>query len=353
MAVKILTIQDIGPEKWDVFVRNHHHGSLYHTSAWHRAIKDSYGYKTRYLVLPDTGGNIRSALPVVSLRNLFLGRRNVSYPFSDYCDPLVNDREDLLALVKCLSESPEPFEIRANHLVWPMEEISAEDSFFNYSINLKENKDELYARLHPSCIQRKIRKSEKSGVKIREGDGLPDLKKFFRLHLLTRKRLGLPSQPFIFFRNLWENFGDSGEMKLLFAEHNRRTIGALLLIGYRKPEALLNESDILYYKYGASDARYFSLGFNPALFWQAILLAKSQGYSALDLGRASSTDEAGLAAFKEHLGAGKVPLTYYSTARAYSETGKSRSADLAGGILKITPCWVSGMAGRLFYRYLG
>ena len=53
MAVKILTIHDIGPEKWDVVrALSHPQGSLYHTSAWHRAIEESYGYKTRYLVLP-------------------------------------------------------------------------------------------------------------------------------------------------------------------------------------------------------------------------------------------------------------------------------------------------------------
>ena len=70
-----------------LFVRSHPMGSLYHTSAWHRAIEDSYGYKTRYYVVFDSEGAIRSGMPVVNLRNLFLGRRNVCYPFSDYCDP--------------------------------------------------------------------------------------------------------------------------------------------------------------------------------------------------------------------------------------------------------------------------
>jgi len=353
MAVKIFTMQELGREKWDTFVRNHPHGSLYHTSAWHRAIEDSYGYKTRYLVLPDPGGNIRSAMPVVNLRNLFLGRRNACYPFSDYCDPLVNNREDLLELVNCLAESAEPFEIRTHHSGWTIEGISADDSFFNYSIPLQEKPEVIYSRLHPSCIQRKIRKSRKSGVKIREGSGLPDLRQFYRLHLATRRRLGLPSQPFLFFRKLWENFGDSGEMKLLFAEYEGKKIGCLVLIGYRSTAASSDGGDVLYYKYGASDARYFDLGFNPALFWRAILLAKDQGYSCLDLGRASGSDEVSLGIFKEHLGAEKKPLRYYSTASAYSGTGKSGGAALAGKVLRLTPRWVAGLAGRMFYRYLG
>jgi lipid II:glycine glycyltransferase (peptidoglycan interpeptide bridge formation enzyme) len=353
MAVKILTIHDIGPEKWDAFVKSHPHGSLYHTSAWHGAIEDSYGYKTRYYVIHDSEGAIRSALPAVNLRNLFLGPRNACYPFSDYCDPLAANNEDLLDLVNCLAESPEPFEIRTNHLVWPIEDVTADDSFFNYSIPLLDEPEELYSRLHPSCIQRKIRKSEKSGVKIREGSGLQDLRKFYQLHLATRRRLGLPAQPFCFFRKLWENFGDSGKMKLLFAEYEGRQIGCLVLIGFRSAAASSGESDILYYKYGASDSRYFGLGFNPALFWRAILLARDQGYSCIDLGRASGTDEVSLGIFKEHLGAEKKPLLYYSTLKAYSETGKSGKAAMAGKVLRLAPCWVSRMAGRLFYRYLG
>jgi Acetyltransferase (GNAT) domain len=353
MAVKILTIQDIGPGKWDSFVSRHPHGSLYHTSAWHKVMEDSYGYKTRYYVIHDSEGLIHSALPVVNLWNLFLGRRNVCYPFSDYCDPLVENQEDLLALVNCLGQSAEPFEIRANHLPWPIDGMSPDDSFFNYSISLLEDPEVIYSRLHPSCIQRKIRKSEKSGVVIREGMGLPDLKEFFRLHLLTRKRLGLPAQPFFFFRNLWEKFGNSGELKLLFAEFEDRKIGALLLIGHRRPDDTSGEGDVLYYKYGASDVKYFNLGFNPALFWKAILQAKEHGYSSLDLGRASGTDEVSLGMFKEHLGAEKRPLKYYSTAKSYAESGKSGKTALAGKILRITPGWVSGMAGKLFYRYLG
>ena len=47
MAVKILTVHDVGPENWDAFVKSHPQGSLYQTSAWHRAIEDSYGCKTR------------------------------------------------------------------------------------------------------------------------------------------------------------------------------------------------------------------------------------------------------------------------------------------------------------------
>ncbi|MFH1966119.1 MAG: GNAT family N-acetyltransferase, partial [Acidobacteriota bacterium] len=287
------------------------------------------------------------------LWNLFLGRRSVCYPFSDYCDPLVKNREDLISLVSCLGESVGDFELRTYHPGSALEGTHADDSFSNYSISLQDEPAILYSCLHSSCIQRKIKKSEKSGVKIREGNGLSDLKPFYRLHLKTRQRLGLPSQPFLFFRKLWENFGDSGEMKLLFAEYEGSKIGCLVLIGYRSAAAPSGGGDVLYYKYGASDARYFRLGFSPALFWKAILLAKDQGYSCFDLGRVSDIDEISLGIFKRHLGAEKKPLLYFSTSKVYSESGKSRAVVLAGKCLRIAPSWVSGMAGRMFYRYLG
>ena len=352
MGIEQHTIDEIGPGRWDAFVRSHPHGSLYHLSAWHRVMKWSYGIETKYLVIFDESGEIRAGLPIVNLRNLFLGRRSVCYPFSDYCDPLVTKNEDLVKLVKFLTESAEPFEIRTHQLQFPVEGIGIDDSYSNYVIDLKNERGVLYSRLHSSCIRRKIRKAEASGILIREGRDPADLKDFYRLHLLTRRRLGLPTQPFLFFFLLWEEFGVYGDMKLLFAEHQGRRIGCLVLIGFKNAESF-SGGGTMYYKYGASDARYFNQGVNPALFWRAILLAREEGYSVLDLGRASDIEEAGLGTFKLHLGSEKARLVYYSTTETYSGRGRFRTTYLAKKVLRKAPGCVSGLVGRCFYRFLG
>ncbi len=172
MTVKILTIKDIGPDKWDAFVRSHPDGSLYHLSSWHRTIEESYGYQTLYYVVTGGNGEIRAAVPAVNLKNLFLGRRTVSYPFSDYCDPLVTSRDEFPEILESISASRGNAEFRTRNFRGPVEGLRADSSFSNYSINLEDDPETLYSRLHKSCVQRRIRKSEKEGVEIRKGTRL-------------------------------------------------------------------------------------------------------------------------------------------------------------------------------------
>ena len=265
----------------------------------------------------------------------------------------MTSRDEFPEILESISASRGDAEFRTRNFTGSVEGLRADSSFSNYSIALDDGPGVLYSRLHKSCVQRRIKKSEREGVEIREGHSIEDLRVFHKLNLETRRRQGMPSQPYRFFRNLLRNFEDSGELKMLFAEYRGRTVGSLLLIGYRAASGNSGGLDTLYYKYGASVSKYFYLGFNPALFWKAITLAGEQGYSRLDLGRASDTDEKSLGEFKLHLGAEKSPLHYYSTSKAYAAAGKSPMVLLAGKCIKASPPWLSGLTGRLFYRYLG
>jgi len=347
------TIDDIGPGRWDAFVRAHPHGSLYHLSAWHRVMRRSYGIETRYLVDRDEDGEILSGIPVARPRSLLVGRRNISYPFSDHCDPLVRDGAGLEEMIEYLSGQSDPFEIRACRLEDEIIGIPVDRSFSNYSIPLGLGLEALYSRLHSSSVRRRIERAGKAGVEVTECGSEDGLRRYYRLHLATRRRLGLPSQPLLFFQRLREEFGASGDFKILLAEYQGRDIGGQVLIRHRREAGGSPSGGTMFYKYGASDAAFFKLGFNPLLFWRAIKLAAELGCNSLDLGRASESGEPGLALFKSRLGAEGTPLRYYSTAEAYSGAGDSRAARMAGRLLRIAPPVASRIAGRMFYRYLG
>jgi hypothetical protein len=51
---------------------------------------DSYGFTPHYF-LDFEGGMIAVALPVMEIKNFGAGKRGVSLPFSDFCDPLVSE----------------------------------------------------------------------------------------------------------------------------------------------------------------------------------------------------------------------------------------------------------------------
>jgi lipid II:glycine glycyltransferase (peptidoglycan interpeptide bridge formation enzyme) len=91
----------------------------------------------------------------------------------------------------------------------------------------------------------------------------------------------------------------------------------------------------------------------PFLFWKAIQEAKERGLQEFDLGR-SDSDNAGLIAFKGHLGAKQSMLVYKrycapqrrSAAAGYGlKIAKRLVGYLPGGLLTT--------AGRLLYKHVG
>jgi len=70
----------------------------------------------------------------------------------------------------------------------------------------------------------------------------------------------------------------------------------------------LRYKDTMLFKYGASDARFHSLGTMPFLLWQAIEEAKNAGATQFDFGR-SEIENRGLISFKNHFGAKQSVLT--------------------------------------------
>jgi hypothetical protein len=107
------------------------------------------------------------------------------------------------------------------------------------------------------------------------------------------------------------------------------------------------------YKYGGSDARHHRLGGMPFLFWRAIQEAQAQGIEELDLGR-SDVDQPGLVAFKEHLGATRTTLTYYTCpARRKGTSHDGAISRAARRVVSHLPDAALDFTGRLLYKHLG
>jgi CelD/BcsL family acetyltransferase involved in cellulose biosynthesis len=107
----------------------------------------------------------------------------------------------------------------------------------------------------------------------------------------------------------------------------------------------------LTYKYGASDARFWGMRPNHALFWLAIQAACADGYEFFDFGRTDLEDE-GLRQFKSGWGGVEEPLEYTTLGKPAG--GPSRMAGATGAaraLLRHSPPWVCRAAGGLLYRY--
>jgi lipid II:glycine glycyltransferase (peptidoglycan interpeptide bridge formation enzyme) len=201
--------------------------------------------------------------------------------------------------------------------------------------------DELFRGFHKDCIQRKIRRAERERLVVEAGRSDALLRKFYHLMLLTRRRLGLPPHPFLWFRNLVETFGENLEISV--ASKDGQPVGSILTLRFK---------DTLVYKYGGSDVRYNRLGGMPFLFWRAIRQACSLGLRELDFGR-SDLDDAGLIAFKDRLGCTRTPLTYWRSP-ASSVLGHSRRILAAAKpLVACVPLPLLSTVGKLVTKHLG
>ena len=99
-----MPLQIIDPTQypnWDELLLSTPCGSFFHTSSWAKVLKEAYGYTPKYFTEFD-GGQISTLIPIMEVRSFFTGRRGVTLPFTDYCEPIIDGGiqfEDLLDFI--------------------------------------------------------------------------------------------------------------------------------------------------------------------------------------------------------------------------------------------------------------
>lgn len=287
------------------------------------------------------------------VRSWLTGRRLVSLPFSDHCEPLLETGEEKDSLATVIDRISQQRRWRYTELR-PLRSFPMTTSFrqttVSYSFHQLELDNDLqtiYQRFHKSSVQRKIRKAEREHLSSVEGSNETILNQFYGLLRLTRKRHCLPPPPRKWFLNLINGFGDA--LKLRLAYKDERPVAAMLTLRHK---------DTLVYKYGCSDSRFSNLGGMHLLFWRAIQEAKNSGLRFLDFGR-TDADQQGLITFKNRWGATQTTLTYLRFGPSARSTHaldlsfpgwKSRSAKY---VLSHLPPNSLSVAGQILYRHAG
>jgi len=345
------TVYNLDPTqdpRWAEFLRRHPQASVFHTPGWLEALHRTYGYQPIAYTTSRPGSDLNSGLVFCRIYSRLTGRRLVSLPFSDHCDPLVSKPEDLSSILHGLQriQADERFksiEIRpleSSAIEWG--NFAAAESFYLHKVDLHPSLDQLFRNLQKDSIQRKIRRAEREGLICEEGRSEALLSKFYRLMLVTRRRHELPPAPLDWFRNLVDCMGE--KLTIRVACKNERPIAAVLILSHK---------NTVVYKYGCSDAEFHNLGGMPFLLWKTIENAKKEGAEQLDLGR-SDMDNPGLVQFKERLGASRSTLTYVkfpaSRARSANASWKMHIAKLVVSYLP-DRCLIT--AGRLLYPHIG
>ena len=344
----VYTVNPLESPRWGEFVERHPQASVFHTPHWLDAVRRTYGYAPMvYTTCPPTA-SLTNGVVFCRVSSWLTGRRLVSLPFADHCEPLVEGAEDCNEISGFLPaviarENCQYIEIRplsSGLLAGPG--LDKSRSFSLHVLDLCPDLEDLFRGFHKDSTQRKIRRADREALDYEEGRSEGLLNNFYRLLLLTRRRHKLPPHPMDWFRNLIACLGD--RLTIRVASQRGRPVASILTLDYR---------DTLVYKYGCSDASCHNLGAMQFLFWRAIQEAKKRGVQKFDLGRTDS-DNAGLITFKERWGATRSILTYVRwSAPSRRSTRDSYRMRLAKEVFGRMPDGLLTAAGRLLYRHIG
>ena len=331
------------------FLERHPRASVFHTPEWLEALRRTYGYHPVVLTMAAPGMALRGGLVFCQVDSWLTGRRMVSLPFSDHCEPLVSSDEELRHLVLALdvdgdSRSLRYIEIRSTGLPAQSEAyLETAQTFCFHRLDLRPGQDDLFRGFHKDCVQRKIRRAEREGLSCEDGRSDTLLLKFYELLLLTRRRQRLPPQPLKWFRNLIACMRDKVSIRV--ASKDGHAVASVLTLRFK---------DTLTYKYGVSDRRFSNLGGTQLLLWRAIEEARRDGVTELDMGR-SDIGNQGLINFKDRWGAARLELSYLRLRGKRSYLGLGRTV-LFTHIAKQIGVWAPdsliATAGRVLYRHL-
>ncbi|HEX5412875.1 MAG TPA: GNAT family N-acetyltransferase [Terriglobia bacterium] len=345
MIYQINPIQD---RRWESLVERHPYSSVFHRPQWLEALRRTYGYKPVVYTTSAPSEALTNGVACCGVSSWLTGKRLVSLPFSDHCDPLLEEDGMAGVLLDELYREQRSgkfshVEFRPRHDFPGLESgREADENYCFHAIDLDRDEKAIYSGFHKDCVQRKIKRADKEELKYVEGRSVDVLRLFYNLFVQSRQRQRVPPQPFRWFQNLAECLGPAIQVRI--ALKGDQVAAAIVTLEHRKT---------MVYKYGCSDTRLNNLGGMPWLFWKIIREAKDRGLTELDLGR-SSWDNEGLVTFKDRLGGKRSSLSYWRYPRPAAHPGILGALKRpAGWVLEHTPQPVFIAAGRVLYRHFG
>jgi len=343
-------IDPLSDARWQRFVELHPRSSVFHSTPWLDALRRTYGYQPIAYTTSRVDEPLGNAIVFCRIKSPLTGCRLVSLPFSDHCEPLVCNTNELEMFSQILHEESARVryvEVRpiANlRIRSPLQCRSTDYSF--HELDLEPSLAKLFSNFHKSSIQRKIQRAHREGLTYRDGNSEALLDEFYRLLTITRKRHKIPPPPRRWFLTLMKLFGNLLKIRVAFCGH--KAIASMITLRHR---------NTMVYKYGGSDVTCNQLGAMPMLYWNSIQDAKSEGLQFFDLGRTDLT-QPGLATFKSRFGARQSVLRYSrfgisNLSHVFDLPARKLKSSVARSIISRLPDSALCMAGRVLYRHIG
>ncbi len=346
MTMRCEVLNPLKVANWDDLLSTHPDANFFHTQSWAKVLSETYGYEPKYFSI-FAADKLCFLLPMMEVRSIFTGRRGVSLPFTDHVQPLVS----------CVDGQPEIWRQLVGYATqsrWQYIDLRGEvggqaaskvyDSFYQHEIQLEKEPQLLFQRLSNNN-KRNIKKAIREGVDIEIRDDASAVEEFYKLNSITRKRHGVPSQPYVFFKNLFKYISSDGRGVVVLAKKDGMVVAASVYLFLR---------DTAIYKYGASNQEAGALRANNLVMWEAINWLSKRGFKCLSLGR-TDQDNPGLLRYKNGWAAEQKTINYYrySVSENRFVVKKKGSCSLGTRFFRAAPVAVSNILGGVLYKHVG
>ncbi len=342
-------------------------GSVFHSPAWLRVLRDGYRMAPRAVLIGDGGF---AWVEVNDVR----GVRLVSLPFTDFAGPIGSFDPEVMDAAAAGWRPSAPFTVRL--LVADGVEFGAEPDRLQDPLRLEETgrlawhwadlqpgrpvdpvsghgdpgEDRMWSAL-ASGARQNIRRSRRSGVSVAVRHDLDAVGHYHRLHQGLRKtKYRLLAQPWSFFLALHRQFGPDRLAVVLARLEDRPELGPVAGV------ILLRHGEWGYYKLNASTEAGWSARANDAVMWEAMVQARRWGCRWFDFG-VSDLDQPGLIRYKNKYASGRGEVVVLrggggAELKPWSARLVDRSLPVLTRVLTAPRCpdAVGAQASRVLYR---
>jgi hypothetical protein len=283
----------------------------------------------------------------MGIKSILTGKRGVSLPFSDHCEPVISHDRHFTELWNYIIDFGKRsgwklIELRGKKPF--LHDIVPSSYYYGHTLDLSLNEENVFSYFRDST-KRNIRKAIREQVKATICNSLDSVKEFYRLNCITRKHHALPPQPFHFFDRVHEHIICKNQGIVVLASYKHKVIASAVCFHFGKKAI---------YKYGASDRGYQHLRANNLVMWTAIRWYCQNGYNVFDMGRTEPKNN-GLNQFKAGWGTQKqvIPYYKYNIAKQAFMTKNSDVSFFSEKLFHNIPIPLLRIIGILAYKHIG
>jgi len=282
MNVRIEPLDDHTSGAWDSIVASSKFGTIFHSTHWLKLYlqADQMLSSPRFLVLLDDGNpvgvyagseydfhGLKAFMSPAPRSWTYYGGLVVSSPERGRTHELWRVLMSSLLKNYTIVVSTDPPSMET--LGWCEQQTARKTLVVRLSLPVEK----LWSRIREGR-RREIRKAEREGVLVVEGDRPDDVQAYYEMLKQTRDRKRFRTiLPFRFYANVLHTLGQN-RAKLFLAVYRNEPVAGVFL---------LNDSKRLYYWSGASNEAGLRLGANSLVHWKAILFGRERGLSEYDM----------------------------------------------------------------------